>query len=234
MGLEWMSSRLEGAIEGIVENIKDAILPGELEKGVSFERIEANEEKLEGVEKNAEGEKVFGNPEKDMENWHRQSEPYSCAVACQEYIAEQFFDENLSEKKMIEYANKKGWYDANDGTSANDVGKLLETMGLQVERNHDGTLKQLIDELESGGKIICGVNNMVLQNPDYAEIPGVRANHAVQVIGVDCSDPQTSYVILNDPGVMNGQGRRVELSTFMKAWDTGDNFTVVARKGANA
>lgn len=175
---------------------------------------------------------VAGNPEKDAENWHKQGEKYSCAVVCQEFVAEQLLNHDFSERELIEYATKHGWYDPETGTTPMDVGKILESLGLHVERTNGKTLNDLINRLNSGTKIICAVNNMILARPEFSSIPGQQANHAVEVIGVKRTDSDT-WIILNDPGVENGKNLHVKASTFMKAWETGNNFTVfVSKKGA--
>ena len=103
-------------------------------------------------------------------------------------------------------------------------------MGLEVERQNGVTLAELAEMLDNGEKVIVGVNNMVLANPAMANLPGMSANHAVQVIGIDGTDPDNIQIILNDPGVENGQGIRHDLSTFMTAWSTSGNYTVSADK----
>lgn len=175
-------------------------------------------------------ETVFGDPE-DAENWHHQSEANSCAIACQEFVAEQLLNCNFSEQEMIEYAQKKGWYEPSEGTSSSDVGNLLEAIGLDVERAVNCTVTDLMQSLADGEKVICGVNNLILAEPGLSDMPGLTANHAVEFIGVDFSNPENPQVILNDPGVKNGQGIRHDMETFLKAWDTGSNFAVIAGKG---
>ena len=131
---------------------------------------------------------------------------------------------------MIEYAKERDWYDPAEGTSITDIGKILEDLGLEVERTQGMTIAELVQSLSEGEKVICGVNNMILQEPSLAELPGIKANHAVEVIGVDYSDPAKPQVILNDPGVENGQGIRHDMDVFLEAWETSDNFAVVADK----
>lgn len=150
-----------------------------------------------------------------------------------EFVAEQLLDREFSEQELVKYATEQGWYDPETGTTLSDVGKLLEALGLEVERESGLTLQDLFNELESGHKLICGVNNMILENPDFADLPGLNANHAVQVIGIDYSNPEDVRVILNDSGVPDGMGRNVSAEAFVKAWNTSGNFAVSAWKGAN-
>lgn len=192
----------------------------QLEEGVSLEHLNASRR----LETAASDEKtIVGEPYEDMETWSPQAEAYSCAIACQEMIAEQLTGEDISEEKMIAFAREQGWYEPESGTAMADVGRLLETMGMHVERETGASVDELAQELEKG-KVICGVNNMILAEPALAVLPGLKANHAVQVIGIDASDENNIEVILNDPGVENGRGIRHSLDTFLKAWNTGGNF----------
>lgn len=196
-----------------------------LEEGVILERLGVGREIAEWDEPE---ETVIGNPEEADDHWHLQSEMNSCAIACQEFVAEQLLDREFSEQEMIEYAKARDWYDPAEGTSITDIGKLLETVGLQVERVENLTMADLAMSLAEGEKVICGVNSMILQEPALAELPGISANHAVEVIGIDYSDAGNPQVILNDPGVENGQGIRHDLDVFKDAWKTSDHFAVIA------
>lgn len=198
-----------------------------LEDGVIREKLGTDPEISEWYESK---ETVIGTPEEADDHWHRQSEMNSCAVACQEFVAEQLLDREFSEQEMIEYAKARDWYDPAEGTSITDIGKLLEAVGLQVERIENITISDLAMSLAEGEKVICGVNNMILQEPALADLPGINANHAVEVIGIDYSDPGNPQVILNDPGVENGQGIRHDLDIFMDAWKTSNHFAVIASR----
>jgi hypothetical protein len=56
--------------------------------------------------------------------------------------------------------------------------------------------------------------------------PGQDANHAVQVIGIDRSDPGRPMVVLNDPGHPDGRGMLVPLDEFAGAWQDSGCFAV--------
>ncbi|MBQ8015501.1 MAG: hypothetical protein IJ264_04865, partial [Clostridia bacterium] len=49
--------------------------------------------------------------------------------------------------------------------------------------------------------------------------PDDGADHAVQVIGIDYSDPDNPMVILNDSGHPDGCGEMVPLDDFVDAWE---------------
>lgn len=208
------------------EEIEQKPLLRDLERGVTLEQYELSPAGMEA----AETVELFGNPEKDMENWHPQTEHNSCAIACQEFVAEQLLQKDFSEEDMIHFAKEQSWYTSEAGTPLGHVGDILETLGLETSRESGQTLSDLAEDLQHGRKIICAVNNMVLENADYADIPGLKANHAVEVIGIDVSCPGEAQVILNDSGVENGQGRRISAEAFVKAWNTSRNFAVTAWK----
>ena len=202
-----------------------------LEDGVELEQL--RDEDFSGEFTESYGE-ILGEPEEDAEVWHEQTEDYSCAVACQTYVAEQLFNRPFSEQEFIDVAAEHGWYTSGEGTSPSDTGKVLELMGLDVERSNFNSFSELEEVVASDAKAIVGVNNSVLQNPGLAGLPGMNANHAVEVIGIDRTDPDNIEVILNDPGVENGAGIRHSLDTFLKAWRTGSNYMCTVSKGGQS
>lgn len=187
------------------------IVPGQVKLEI-LGRTEASEW-TEG----AEIPGVYGDPEEAGRVWHLQEHPMSCAVVCQEFIAEELLDRDFSEARMRDYAADRDWFD--DGTLIRDFGNLLEEMGLDVERTFDADLNDLKEVLSAGGKIMVAVNNLTLHNPLYALMPGSTANHAVEVTGIDERDPAHVKVILNDSGVTDGAGREIPLRTFLAAWE---------------
>lgn len=200
----------------------------QLEDGILREYI--------GVRENAEqmqeqSEAVLGDLE-DLENWHMQAENLSCTVSIQELVGEQLLGRDLSEEKMIDHAKKYGWYDPVEGASKADTGKVLEEMGFEVHRANDQTLQDLLEALAEGEKVICGIDTQVLRCPELADMPGRKANHVVQLVAIDFSDPENPQAVVNDMGIPNGRGIRYDLDVFLDAWKAGRNFAVTVGKGA--
>lgn len=207
---------------------------------LKIENIRLNDlkhEVINGAEdlKNAEGMTIemIGNPQKDALHWHLQEHPMSCAVACQEFVAEALLGIELSETNMREYARANNWFSDN-GTLSEDTDNILEALGIETELTYENTLESIKNVIKNGGKVIAGVNNMVLERPILAMLPGFGPNHMVEVIGIDESNPEDVRIILNDPGVENGAGRSVPLKTFEKAWSTSDDFMISAYKPEGA
>lgn len=178
---------------------------------------------------NADMENVIGDPESYMDNWHVQETDFSCAVASQEFVIEELLGMEFDEAQLRRIAVENGWL-TEQGTNFEDTGKLMELMGLTVERSFDNTFEDLCDSLSRGIHPVVGVDADELWNGENEELymPGNDANHAIQVIGVDMSDPENPMVILNDSGVSNGCGAMVEKDVFMSAWEDSGGFMAEA------
>lgn len=178
----------------------------------------------------ADMEYIIGNPEDAMESWHWQETGTSCAVASQEFVLERLTGHEFHESDLRVLAEEQGWYSPEGGTPMDDVGNLLEHMGLTVERSQGNSIRDLEECLQNGGEVIVGVDSSEIwegQDDDFFG-PGIDADHAVQVIGLDYSDPGNPLVILNDPGTANGGGAMIPLEIFMGAWEDSGCFMVEA------
>ena len=179
---------------------------------------------------------IVGDPESDMENWHWQTQNDTCAVACQEFILDEMTGRDFTEEELTQQAIDNGWYTPGGGTSMENVGKLLEAHGIEVDQEYNCTLDDLSDKLADGENAIVAIDchetwypggldsDEILAN--VAGMPEQGANHAVQVIGIDNSDPDNPVVILNDPGIPHGQGVRVDADDFMSAWEDSNCYMV--------
>ncbi|NJL51924.1 MAG: hypothetical protein HC930_06305 [Hydrococcus sp. SU_1_0] len=179
---------------------------------------------------------IVGDTESDMANWHQQTEPDTCAVVCQEFILDEMTGQDFTEEELAQQAIDNGWYTPGGGTPMECVGNLLEANGIEIAKEYDCTLDDISKKLADGENVIVGIDSdetwypggidsdQVLSN--VSGMPEQGSDHAVQVIGVDYSDPDNPVVILNDPGTPDGQGLRVDADDFMAAWSDSDNFMV--------
>ncbi len=175
----------------------------------------------------SDGVGITGNPGEAVESWHLQS-GNTCAVVSQEFVLESIFNREFDEQELREIAEDNGWYD--NGTNIEDVGKILEYYGANVEQSTGNSLDDLKSSLADGNQIIAGVDADELWSGQNEEMfgPGMDANHAIQVIGFDESDPSNPMVIINDSGVSNGQGVMIPAEEFMDAWEDSGCFMVEA------
>jgi hypothetical protein len=172
----------------------------------------------------------------EMSYWHQQEAPDTCAVVSQEFLIDRFTGVDHTEAELVEVAEANQWYQPGAGTTEDDVGKLLEHYGIPVERSHGGSLADVESALDSGAGVLVSVDSDEIWNAgaedyelaDAMGIPGAGADHVVQVIGVDRSDPADPRVVLNDPGSPDGAGLSVPEGDFVNAWQDAGRFTVVA------
>lgn len=163
-----------------------------------------------------------------VENWHMQDGENSCAVCSQQFIINEFTGLDMTEAQLSEIAQAQGWFDPETGTAPEDVGNLLALFGIDTQVNYEGDISCIKDTLDQGGRVIVGVDSMVLWVDGFGNYPIYGADHAIEVIGIDNSDPGDVRVIINDSGTDSGAGRSVPFSEFMEAWLPSGGFMVSA------
>ena len=175
--------------------------------------------------------------EAEMEHWHLQNHDDTCAVVGQEFVLESVTGLDYSEENLREEALSRGWYAPGCGTPLAHVGNLLEIHGVEVDRRFGCSIDEMAERLAEGQKVLVSIDadeiwsagQGFLQDDflgDLPQMPGQDANHVVQVIDVDRSDPDHPVVILNDSGNPQGCGLRVALKEFEDAWADSSNFMV--------
>jgi hypothetical protein len=162
--------------------------------------------------------------------YFEQTTPFTCAVVSQQMILHDF-GINVSEAQLVYDATSNGWLTDN-GTSIDDMGKLLEHHGIPTHINYNGDLASIIDELAHGRKIIVPVNSDELWDGVswWQRLTGwhnTGADHAIVIAGIDFSDQANPMVIVNDPGLPGGGHLAYPLEHFLESWND-SNFTYLA------
>jgi hypothetical protein len=172
--------------------------------------------------------------------WHFQEAPNSCAVAVQTDILNDF-GIKVSEFDMRSLAEELGIYTHEGGTPLSFVGDLLEKHGIPLDpQRYDFSIADIIEAKEKGEKIILGLDASEIWNlPDVADHPlesysgGLfniaSAGHAVEFKGIMEDIYGNIKVILDDPGIPNGQNFTVDLEDFLDAWKDFSNFAVITK-----
>jgi hypothetical protein len=172
---------------------------------------------------------------------HDQHHEPGSGIASQQLVLADLTGMQYTGTELLEIAIENGWYIEGGGTPLYDIGNLLEHFGVPVETRHDTRLEDLELALAEGMDVIVAVSaweapytDLVLDLTAYSGIPGQDPGRAVQVTGVDRSDPAHPAVLVNDPGPAGGTGQAVPLADFLDAWAGSDNFTVLAGGQADA
>lgn len=177
---------------------------------------------------NADIDDVTGNPEESMEEWEFQGDTNRCALYSQKFIIDEFTGQDVDIEEIADIAEENGWFSEEGGTPIMDMNKVLEYYDIDNEMSFDNDIDDLRDCLESGGKAIVSIDadEIWYGETDDLFLPEDGVNHAVQVIGIDESNPNEPMVILNDSGNPNGCGSMIPLDNFMDAWEDG-NFQMI-------
>lgn len=159
----------------------------------------------------------------------------TCAVRSQELILRDYGIQ-IPQAELRDYAQEQGWYD--DGTPFEDIGKLLNTCGVDTHVSYDNNVYDLINELQQGHRVIVAVD----ANELWAEPGSLKwhfyqmfqdPNHALIVAGVkvDIEDPSKSTVILTDPG--RGDAYiEYSMDHFAKSWQDANCYMCATNEPA--
>jgi len=176
--------------------------------------------------------KVIGEPSSSIVSSNvLQQHPDTCAIQCQRLILNEF-GKGVTENQLVEEAKESGIYQG-QGTSPEDVGKLLESHGLPVNRYDNANVFNLSNELAQGHKVIVGVDSADLWESHNGILHEIfdffglaKADHAVIVSGIDTTDPDHIKVNITDPGT-GDVAKSYPIEQFLDAWK-GSDFTMVS------
>ena len=214
------ASWLEKVFDRIGETVSDIL---NINDGYDTERISPRDngsDKLNSV--------VEYNLDEATKEWHVQKAENSCAVCAQQFIINEFLDLDVTEAELEQIALENGWYDPESGTSPHDSDNLLQHFGIDTQINEKGTIMDIKATLDQGGRVIVGVDSTVLWIDGFGNVPLFGADHAIEVIGLDETDPNNVKVIVNDSGTQDGCGKSVPLNEFLEAWGFSGGFMISA------
>lgn len=178
---------------------------------------------------NTPSDQVAGDPATSMEVWECQGSTNRCALFSQKFVIEELTGQEIDTEEFVQTAIENGWFTEEGGTTGLNMNKMLEYYGVDHEVIYDSDMASLEEALRNGDKIIVGIDcEQVWYGKDNDLFsPTTTGNHAVEVIGIDYSDPQNPMVVLNDSGTPDGRGEMVPLDVFEGAWDAGDHQMIV-------
>ena len=175
----------------------------------------------------------WGNPIEDADCWQLQDGQNSCAVVAQIGVYESITGEDISEAEACQIAEENGWFDPEIGTYPENVGKLLEALGIPTEQRYEANLEDIATALERGDKVIVALDANEIWTPIRDPATGSpveqsNGGHAVWVTGIDQQPDGSVQIILNDSGTPDGRMKAVDAADFLNAWQDYGNLLVVA------
>ena len=167
---------------------------------------------------------VGGDPGASMEHWEYQGSTGRCTLYAQKFVIEELTGQELDIEQLADLAEANGWFTEESGGTTLNMNKVLDYYGVENEVSFNNSIDDIRECLENGGKVIVSVDadEIWFADDDSIFTPGEATNHAVEVIGIDYSDPDEPMVILNDSGTDNGCGEMVPLDVFVDAWEDGN------------
>lgn len=206
-----------GVVRQFIDKVQDVIEDVLEFFGIDTDRTDFNREEFEkSIESGAD-------------QWHEQLEPYSCAIACQQFIISEYTDNPVTEQELIQLATEMNWYEE-FGTPVTDIGNILMAYGIDYTVKTRGSFDDLLEASANGDRVMAFVQNMAMTTEWADGYPALSANHMVEVLGVDNSDPKNPRVIVNDPGIPNGQAMSMTRENFEDAWMTSGGYMCVAHR----
>lgn len=174
---------------------------------------------------------VAGDPASDMQYWEYQGQTGRCALYAQKFAIEERLGREVPIEELVAVAEEHGWFNeaAGGGTTTLNMDKLLEYYGVDHQMSFDNDIDSLENALKNGNNVIVGVDSGQIWygNENNIFSPETNADHAVQVIGIDRTNPDSPMVVLNDSGTPDGRGELVPLDVFENAWNAGDAQMIV-------
>jgi hypothetical protein len=176
---------------------------------------------------------TVGDPRGAAEYWSQQQSDYSCAVAAQQSIINQFCDPKLTETQLAELAEQMEWYDPETGTAATKLASLLEWAGFSTDLTTGAEWNDLAEALNRGDSVlVCLDANEVYSSA--SDVDGnlseyIDAGHAVRVTGMGVDAEGREIIFLSDPGVPDGMSKVAYRDEFINAWQDFGRVMVAAR-----
>lgn len=171
-------------------------------------------------------EGISGDPVEAMTYWECQGDTNRCALYSQKFVIEELSPDGaeIDIEEFADIAKEHGWFTEDGGTTLFNMNNMLDYYGINNEMVFHQSISDIEDCLNEGGKVIVSIDCHEIWYGEDNNIfaPESSSNHAVEVIGVDRTDPDHPMVILNDSGSPNGRGEMVPLEVFEGAWEDGD------------
>lgn len=183
---------------------------------------------------------AVGEADSLAQHWHYQEGSGDCAIYAEGSALEAFGKEFDPEHER-QAGEREGTYSRNGGTEVAALGHVWQREGIAVERYPpvstdqgagqppaaDEAFQHLAESLEQRKGVVAAVDSGPLWHDESA--PAANRGHAVWVTGIEQRESGSVYVVCNDSGVPDGQGKRYPIEDFETAWRRSGYDMVVTR-----
>lgn len=167
---------------------------------------------------------ITGDPQASIEYWECQGNTNRCALYSQKFVIEELTGQEIDIDNFADVAKENGWFTEDGGTTFLDTNKMLDYYNVENKMGFHKEISDIENCLNDGGRVIVSIDADQIWTGKDSDIfsPYSGANHAVEVIGIDRTNPSSPMVILNDSGSPTGKGEMVPLDVFKETWESGD------------
>lgn len=167
---------------------------------------------------------VSGDPLSSMDVWECQGETNRCALYAQKFVIEELTGRHIEMDEFVKVAEENGWFSEAGGTPFLNMCKMIDAYKLEHTMSFHCTINDIEICLGNGGKVIVSIdaNEIWYGEDDNLFSPSSSANHAVQVIAINRTNPNSPMVVLNDSGHEGGKGAMIPMDVFLGAWEDGN------------
>lgn len=167
---------------------------------------------------------ISGDPAESIKVWEFQGNTNRCALYSEKFVIEELTGQEIDIEEFAKTASENGWFTEKGGTTLLNLNNMLDYYDIENEMSFNNDIEDIEQCLNNDGKVIVSIDADQIWYGKEGDIfsPENGANHAVQVIGIDRTDPENPMVILNDSGIPNGRGSMIPLDVFEDAWAAGN------------
>lgn len=183
---------------------------------------------------------VVGDPDALARHWHYQEGSGDCAIYAEGSALEAFGKEFDPEHER-QAGEREGTYSRDGGTDVAALGHVWKREGIPNDRYQPGSttegageppkaeeaFERLAKELEQRKGVVAAVDSGPLWHDESK--PMATRGHAVWVTGIEQRESGSTYVVCNDSGVPDGEGKRYAVEDFELAWRRSGYDMVITR-----
>lgn len=193
-----------------------------LEPGVSLERIGFRETEPKNFEADDVCALTFGEFGADLP-W-RAGEGVDSGVIFACNIYEQLTGEWMDLERFQRDAIQSNAFNPEEGSSLAELAKLLESYGAPSENLESAGLKDLMELLSDGKKIVCLVSELMLTHDCARAGMFLLPDGIIQLTAIDISSPDDVIVHYRSSSVTPGEDLTCNYERFTAAWDTSERY----------
>jgi len=201
--------------DGINEEIE------QLEDGVYVEKLFRRATLLETAD---DGDFVYGDVSRGKKGWFFEPDPQRSLLAIGMLLIRQLAGRETEERDIA-------CFDEECGVSLDGFIETMNARGFTIEEHYSLSMRDVMELLESDGRLLCAVSSGVLEQHRCVGLRGMAADCMIEMTGLDISNPMDIKVFYNHVAQKDGCGRICAWDVFQNSWRVSDKYALFVTKG---